>query len=193
MSGNPDLVFAGVQAGGAGGTGLCFVGPKGTTAPTSAVSVLNVAFLDAGLVNTSGLVHKSSSSTKDINAYGLLQPVRTLNTGSTKTFDIGFLETNPVTLALYHGKALGSLIPDSTGMVSFTTGGATSQRFAAVFEIVDGANHIRIYAPDCEVTATGDFTAAASSEISYAITITPYPGSDGSSLHWWVVMADLAT
>lgn len=189
MAANSDLILAGVAGGGTGGTTLCWVAPTGTVAPTDASTAPGTGWLDAGWVSTNGLVVKTTDSTKDVQAFGTLQPVRTLLTGSSQTFDIGFLESNPVSLAVYNRKPLGSLVPVAgTGAFDFTTGAQSSERLAVIFDIVDGLNHIRAYSSDVQVTNRADLTVQAGTEIEYGVTMTSYPGPDGAAIHWFYVL-----
>jgi hypothetical protein len=74
-----------------------------------------------------------------------------------------------------------------------TEGAHRTQKYAAVFEIVDGNNHLRAFCPSVEVTDRADLSVTAGSEISYGVTLTAYPGTDGVAVHWFYLLAALAT
>ena len=183
---NSDLVLAGVSGG--VGNGLAWFAPLGTAAPTDAKTALAAAYKDAGLITENGLSKKVSESSKDIQAFGQGAPARTLVTSSKTTFDLAFLESNLVSLAVYNRKALGSLTADATGAIDFTEGVHQTQKYAAVFDVIDGPNHIRMFCPSVEVTDRQDLSISAGNEISYGVTLTAYPGADGVAIHTFMVL-----
>lgn len=190
---NNKNILAGVEAGGTSGLSLAWFAPEGTVAPTSATAALATAWKDAGLCTENGLSVKVSESSKDIAAFGSGAPVRTLVTSSKVTFDLGFLESNPVSLAIYHRLALDDIKPDATGSFDFGVGAHRTQKYAAAFDVVDGNNHLRAYCPSVEVTDRADLSVTAGSEISYGVTLTAYPGSDGVAIHYYYVVDALKT
>lgn len=183
MAGNSDLVLAGVAGGGADGTGLAWFAPKGSTAPTSATATLDAAFLDAGIASEDGLAKKVKESSKEILGYGLFVPIRTIVTSSVITFVVTFRETNPVALAVYDRQPLSSITPDGSGDFGYGVGAYVQQRLAVVFDLADGTNRIRYYAPNVEVTDRGDEGGKQGESIAYQVTLTAYPGSDGNAVH----------
>ncbi len=193
MAGNRDLILAGVNGGGAGGTGLAWFGVTGTAAPTSAVSSLNAAFKDSGLITEDGLTRAVDEDSEDIPAFGLGAPARTLVTSSKITFGLAFLEHNPISLAVYHRLPLTAISPVADGSFDFTEGQHRTQTYSAVFDLVDGLNHVRAYVPSLEVSEREDFEISASSAVTLGVTCTAYPGSDGVAVHWFYKMNALAS
>ncbi len=190
MGDNANLLV-GSAAGGSDGTGLAWFAPLGATAPTNATGALDAAFLNAGLITEDGITASFSEDSTEIRAYGTQVSQRTVITGQTTTFQVSFLESNEVSLAVYHRKALSSITPAaSTGAFSVTTGTFTRQLYSAVFEIVDGTNKIRAYVPSCEVTNRGDMTVSAGAAITYEVTLTAYPVS-GVSINWLYAVPNL--
>lgn len=195
MTANPDLLLAGVSGGGTGGTGLAWFGPHGSTMPTSATATLDAAFRDAGLITEDGLTRGVEEESTDIPAFGLFVPARTLVTSSKVTFQLSFLESNAVSLAVYHRLPLtgsGAIVPGADGAFDFTEGTARTISYAAVFDMVDGSNHVRAVCPTLQVTDRTEFQVSAGSPISYGVTLTAYPASDGVAVHWYYKLADLA-
>lgn len=186
-------ILAGVEAGGTSGLSLAWFAPEGTAAPTSATAALAAAWKDAGLCTENGLSIKVSESSKDISAFGSGAPVRTLVTSSKVTFDVAFLESNPISLAVYNRLGLTDIAPDATGAFDFGVGAHRTQKYAATFDVVDGANHLRFYCPSVEVTDRADLSVQAGSEISYGVTLTAYPGADGVAIHNFYVVNALKT
>jgi hypothetical protein len=192
MAGNANLILAGVGGGGAG-TSLAYFAPTGTASPTDATTALAAAFRDGGLITEDGLTRAVAEDSTDINAFGSSGPVRTLVTNSRVTFALGFLESNPVSLAVYHRLALTAIAPTAAGAFDLTEGAHRTEKYAAAFEIVDGANHLRAFCPSLEVTDRADLAVTAGSEISYGVTCTAYPGADGVAVHWFYLMDALRT
>jgi hypothetical protein len=187
MVANKNLILAGV-AGGGDGVSLAWVAPLTATAPTTATAPLGAGWLSAGWCADTGLVTKLAESTKEITAFGTTSPVRTLITSSIENFDVAFLESNPTTLAIYNRKPLGSLTVDSSGATDFESGTPDLPHFQAVFDLVDGNNHLRVVCTDVAVTARVDLTVAPGTPIQYGVTLTAYPDSSGNSVHWYYVL-----
>jgi hypothetical protein len=192
VMGDKDNILAGVSAGGTDGCALAWFGPAGTTLPTSATAVLDVDLLDAGLVTEDGLTFKPDMSSKDIKAYGSGQVQRTLITDEKNTFEITFLETNAVTVALYSKKTLASVTVGATGTINTTYGSSSIVRYTAVFDVVDGSNHTRYCCPDVEVSGRKEVKAASGEVISRGVTLTAYPDSTGEAVYEYNIVAALA-
>lgn len=192
--GNRQLILAGINGGGEAGNSLAYFGPVGAAAPTTATADPAAAFLDAGWITEDGLTAKVSESSKDINAFGTFSPVRTIVTESKQTFDISFLESNPVSLAVYHRKGLGDLdVVEATGALDFTTGPSSSEQYAAIFDMVDGDNALRAYCPNVQVTDRGDMQVKAGEAVIYPVTLTAYPDNSGASVYWFYLLNALKT
>src|SRR5215218_5029603 len=193
MAGDNNLILAGVGGGGTGSS-LAYFAPQGTAAPTDALTALNAAYRDAGWITADGLTRAVAEDSTDISAFGSGAPVRTLVTNSRVTFALGFLESNPVSLAIYHRLPLTAITPTpATGAFSLTEGAARSAKYAAVFEVVDGVNHVRALCPSVEVTDRADFSVFAGTEKKYRVTLTAYPGADGVAVHWFYLLDALRT
>jgi hypothetical protein len=149
---------------------------------------------DAGWCTDKGLAVKLSETVNDIPAFGTITAVRKVITKSEQSFDVEFLESNLTTLAIYNRKPLGSLVTPvgSGGEIDFHTGGAGLPNFSAVFDIVDGPNHIRAYCPTVNVTGKGDLAAGAGQAITYPVTLTAYPDANGDAIYWFYLVNALA-
>lgn len=189
--GDANNLLVGSGAGGSDGTGLAFFAPTGSTAPTNASGSLDAAFLNAGLITEDGISASFSVDSTEVRAYGSLIAQRTVITSQTTTMQLTFLESNEVSLAVYHRKALNAISPAvSTGAFSVTTGSYSRQLYSAVFEIVDGTNKIRAYLPSCEATGIGDMQISAGNPIQYEVTLTAYPVS-GTAIQWFYAIPNL--
>jgi hypothetical protein len=206
MTADRNMILAGMNGGGAAGTALALFANVGATMPADAttdptVGAGGTAWHDPGWITEDGLTRAVNVDTNDVKAYGSSVPVRIIKTSRTTTFSIKFLESNPVSLAIYHELPLGTPAPgdpgitvdDTDGSFDFTEGAARSQLYAAVFDVVDGNNHVRAVVPTLEVTGQEDFAAAPGAPLTYGVTMTAYPGSDGVAIHWFYVLDALAT
>lgn len=187
-----EAILAGLAAGGTGGTELANFANIGTALPTSATAVLDAGFRDAGWISEDGLKRTVNEQTTDVNAYGSSQPVRVLKTSRKVQFDIAFLQSGPTQMEIYHQLPLGSLVPSGAGAFDFVEGPTRTQRMSAVFTIVDGTNRIRAVVPSLEVTGTKEFDVKKGTPIVYGVTITAYPGSDGTAIHWYYIVPAVA-
>ncbi len=195
MSANRDLILAGI-AGGGTGSSLAWFAPKGSTVPTAASgtgATLDVAFLDAGWISEDGLRKGVDENVTDINAYGSTVPVRSFVTRSKLTFGLTFLETNKVTLSVYNRLPLtgGSALTITSGKTSFSEGSARVAQYAAVFDAIDGSNRLRIVVPVLEVTERAEYNVKAGEAITYGVTATAYPGSDGVAAVYYYEVAGM--
>jgi hypothetical protein len=194
--GNRNLILAGVKGGGASGSALGMFAPPGTTLPTKAVgsgSALDVSFEDVGWCTEDGLKKAVDEATSTIKAFGSNAPVRKLVTSSETTFEITPLESNPTVIELYNRLPLGELTVAADGSFDFTEGEPRSEQYSAVFDLVDGPNRIRAVVPILEVTGRKEFNIKSAEAVQYGMTFTCYPGSDGVAIHWYYVVAGLAT
>ncbi len=193
---NTNLVLAGTGAAGTTGASLIWVAPltgAGTTAPTDALTALGTGWKDCGYIATSGVTDNFSETKKDIQAYGVQPPVRELLTQSIETFDTDFLETNATVLELFYRLTLGSIVvTPTTGVFSVVTNGpARVTYFQMVIDMVDGANHIRKYAPKAQLTNKKGQQIQAGTELTYGCTMTVYPDSAGNSTYTYHVIPAL--
>lgn len=170
----------------------------GGTTPAIAVTSTTPGaggFFSAGLVSEDGLTKDLSNSSNDIKAYGLSAPVRKIVTSEEVSFKIVFLETGVVSLSVYNRLPLtgpSAIAPSPTGEFSITEGRFRSQRYAAVFEVTDGVNRQRIYAPNVETTEKESFQVKAGEAILYGTTLTAYPNSSGVSVETFYSIPALA-
>jgi hypothetical protein len=204
MTANRNLILAGMNGGGAAGTALAMFANVGATMPTDAKTdptpptpPAPQEWFDPGWITEDGLTRAVNVNTNEVNAYGSSVPVRIIKTSRTTTFSIKFLESNPVSLAIYHELPLGTpaapgdpgiTVDDTDGSFDVKEGSARSQLYAAYFDIVDGPNHVRANVPLLEVTGQEDFAAAPGAPLTYGVTFTAYPGTDGVAIHWFYVL-----
>lgn len=189
MATDANNVLAGIGAGGAAGLSLAWFGPTSATAPTNATNPLNT-FKDAGFCDASGLTVGDSVTSNPVLAYGTLVPVRVIIQQEITTFKVSFLESSTTALEVYNRKAISSITPSSSAFTITQVSTGTRQLYSAVFDMVDGTNHIRAYCPVVEVTDRDDLQIAAGQPVKYGVTLTAYPDASGNVVKWFYVVAD---
>ena len=178
---------------GVGPASLAFFAAADTAGPTDATTAIPAAFKDAGWCDQSGLVANVNTSSSTVKGFGSTQALRVLVSEESNSFDLTFLETNAVTIAVYNRQAIGSISPDSQGAFSQQLGAASLQTYAGVFDIIDGSNHLRVYCPRLQVSSKKGRTVAAGKEISYGVTMTALPDASGVAVYEYYVVAALAS
>ena len=185
-------ILAGVTAGGSDGMGLAWFAPDNSTLPTTALEVLDAAFLNAGMITEDGLTFKPSKSVKEIKGYGSTQVQRVLVTEEKTTFELVFLETNEVSMAIYSSAEVDSITPDGTGAFEVDFGTSTPTRYTTVFDVIDGLNHIRFCCPHVEVSDRKEVKVANGESIGWGVTVTAYPDSTGNAVYTYIIVNALA-
>lgn len=175
-----------------GGAGVAWFAPLGTALPTSPLTALDVAFKDAGYVSTAGLVQAVNENPTDIDAFGVIVPVRTVTTKSKRTFKASFLETNPVTIAVYNRKKLTAVTVGAAGVIATTLGAVDVVQYSAVFDIVDGSNHIRFVCPVVQNTTISDLNIGAGAAVERGVELTAFPDNSGIAIYEYDLVAALS-
>lgn len=155
---------------------------------TPATAVIPASFLDAGWCSTNGLANNVASTVNKIKGFGSTQILRTIIQDEERTFDLEFLETNPVSLAVYNRLAIGSIVPDANGAFSIAIGAPTVQTYAGIFDLVDGLNHIRYVCPRLQNSGVKGSTWAPGKEITSPVTLTALPDASGNSVYEYYVV-----
>lgn len=164
-------------------TGEVSVGDTTAAAPTGTGSALAPGFLGLGYVSEDGVTETRDRSTDTIKAWQNSDTVRTVVTDSSLTYSFTLLETNKDTVELFYGVDVTAAASDgSFVIVPASTGG----RKSFVLDVVDGAELIRTYVPQGEVTEVGDRVYAGGEPIGYEVTITAYndPTLGGAAQVW---------
>jgi hypothetical protein len=165
-----------------GGDVIAYVAPLGTTAPTP-FATLASPWHCCGWLETSGYTFKLGETYKEIMAAGSLDPIRTILSARTKTFQASFLEAvNPVVMSLYDDVPIATVLPVSPATkVTYTLPEIpTDNRYAWVFYTIDGDKRLWNFAPNGKVTARGDDQAQQGDVTALQMTVTLYPDMIGS-------------
>lgn len=158
-------------------SGAAYVAPRGTTGPTDAVAPWSKEATDIGWISEDGITESNSADTTEIKGWQGGQTVRKVISSSEMTFKFTAIETSKTVLELYHK---GSKVVTTNGKSVLAIKAPGTDRRAFGFDVIDGDSHVRIWVPDGEVTETGDVTYKGDEAISYELTITAYPGADGT-------------
>lgn len=163
-------------------TGAVSVGPTTAAIPTGTGSALT-GFNDLGLIHADGVTEARGRSTNDIKAWQGGATVRTVVTEGTLTYHFTLLETNKATVELYYGVPVTAGAADGSFVVVPT---ATGGRKSFVLDVIDGAELLRAYVPQGEVTEVGDRVYQNGEAIGYEVTLTAYAdaGIGGSAKVW---------
>lgn len=164
-------------------TGEVLVGATTATAPTGTGGT-TTGFNGLGYVSDDGVTETRDRSTNDIKAWQNGDTVRTVITDATLTYQFTLIETKKETVELYYGTTVtASATEGNFVVVPANTGG----RKSFILDVVDGAELIRVYIPQGEVTEVGDRVYANGDPIGYDVTITAYNDSTlGGAARVWM-------
>lgn len=155
---------------------------------TPATAVIPASFIDAGWCSTAGLAGNVNSTVNKVKGYGSTQILRTIIQDEERTFDLEFLETNAVSIAVYNRLAIGSIVPDANGAFTVQVGAPSVTTYAGIFDLVDGNNHIRKYCPRLQNSTVKGDTWAPGKEITKPISMTALPDASGNSVYEYYVV-----
>jgi hypothetical protein len=178
----------------AAGDVITWVASQNTAGPVTGFEDITTltGYYCCGWVDTSGYIFKLDETVKDIPAAGVLTPIRTILTGGSKTVQCTFLEAlNPYVRSLYDDVPI---FPVTTSpLLATTTAPYLAQytipdppadnRYAFIWDTVDGVKAMRLYAPNCKVTARGNDQPQQADVESVDITVTMYPGNVAGAIY----------
>jgi hypothetical protein len=166
--------------------------PLGFEDPTTLASSTNKC---CGWTDVTGYIFKLDETIKDIPAAGVLTPIRSILTGGSKTVQAIFLEgLNPYVLSLHDDVPI---FPAASSPLKATTAASgvlpinsatyivpdppADNRYSLIFDSIDGAKQMRIYAPNAKVTARGNHQQQQGDITMTDLTFTFYPGTIGAA------------
>ena len=166
-------------------SGAVSVGLTTATAPTGTGGTLT-GFTDLGYVSDAGVTETRARSTNEIRAWQGGALVRTLVTSGTLSYHFVMLETKTDTVKLFYGVSTAGLTQTVTDgnflVIPTNTGG----RQSFVIDVIDGAELIRTYIPQGEVSEVGDRVYVNSDPIGYEVTFVAYPDATlGANAKVW--------
>jgi hypothetical protein len=171
---NADLTFGATDY-------LVYAAPANTAAPAAFADPAST-WTNLGWVTTEGGLFKVEEETKDIDAAGALEPIRTLMTKSTKSLQVTFLEgLNPFVRALYDNVAMAGLEP-TTDVASYDLPDKPSDlRYSFIFDSMDGSKRMRLYMPNGKVVERGDEQPQTTDVMSVQMTFKFYKGASNAA------------
>lgn len=168
--------------------GAIWRAPKGTAAPTDAVSQLDAAFKALGYCSEDGLTNSNSPSTTDIKAWGG-DTVLNIQEEKSDTFGFTLLEVlNEDVLKAIYGSAnvTGTL---ATGLV-VKANAKEAEEGVWVIDMVMNSNTVkRVVIPNGKLSELGDITYTDSEAVGYEATITALPDSEGNTHYEYIKQA----
>ncbi|MGW1551593.1 phage tail tube protein [Streptomyces sp. NPDC002346] len=138
-------------------------------------------WVNLGWITTEGGLFKIEEESKDVEAAGSLEPIRTLMTKSVKSTQVTFLEgLNPLVRSLYDNVPVATLKP-TTDTIEYALPDKPSDiRYAFIFDTMDGAKRMRLYMPNGKVTERGDEQPQTSDVMGVQMTFKFYKGAANS-------------
>lgn len=159
-----------------------------------ASAAIPASYKSGGICDVSGLDIKYADTTAEIDGFGLSSAARILFTKQLVTFGVTFEETNHTTQEIYYRLAIGSTATaDGLGYIPGVTVGAPNLiSYAAIFDIIDGLNHLRYYCPNVQNTARTDQALTYGAGVKYGVTLTAFPDSTNTSVYVYPIVGALA-
>lgn len=157
--------------------GAIWIAPKGSTLPTDATTALDAAFTCVGIIGADGVTDTPSSSSSDIQDMNG-SVVATVESGYKSEFSFPMLETNKVSLQLYHDSTNVTATAGDTGAPDVLTvqGGApVLEHHAVVRETVSNGLKARRVWPDAKVTGRDATKVVGTDASTRPVTLTAYP------------------
>ncbi|MEV6684450.1 phage tail protein [Streptomyces sp. NPDC051130] len=167
---NADLTFGATDY-------LVYMATKDTASPVGFADP-GTGWTNLGWVTTEGGLFKLEEETKDIEAAGSLEPIRTLMTKSTKSVQVTFLEgINPLVRALYDNVDVSALEP-TTDIATYAMPDQPSDlRYAFIFDTIDNGKRMRLYMPNGKVVERGDEQPQTADVMPVQMTFKFYKGA----------------
>jgi hypothetical protein len=183
----------------AAGDVVVWVGAPNNTAPPlgfeDPTTLAAGTYKCCGWSDVTGYIFKLDETMKDIPAAGVLTPIRTILTGGSKTVQAVFLEAlNPYVLSLFDDVPIfpaassplkasttsSGVLPSNSALYTIPDPPADN-RYSLIFDSIDGAKQMRIYAPYAKVTARGNHQQQQGDITMTDLTFTFYPGTIGTN------------
>lgn len=163
-------------------SGELLVGATTAAAPTGTGSA-TTGFTGLGYASEDGVTETRDRSTDTIRAWQNGADVRTVVTEASLTYSLTLLETKKETVELFYGATVTQAAAEGNfTILPRNTGGKKS----FILDVVDGAELLRVYIPQGEVTEVGDVVYSNGEPIGYEVTITAYEDStiSGNARVW---------
>ncbi|MEV0608129.1 hypothetical protein AB0I61_17360 [Polymorphospora rubra] len=154
-----------------------WVGPVGTTAPTSPITAPGVGWVELGWLGEDGITETREVSSDPKRAWQGGVTVRTVRANDSRRFTVIALETNATVAGLVRP---GSVPTTAAGITHTPVRAFTgSDNRAWIIDTRDGAVDTRKVIARGEVVEVGDVAYQGSEITAYELTIECYPDSNG--------------
>ncbi|MEV7425157.1 phage tail protein [Streptomyces sp. NPDC091212] len=172
---NADLTFGATDY-------LVYAAPLNTASPADFADP-TAAWVSLGWITTEGGLFKREDETKDVEAAGSLDPIRTLMTKSVKSAQVTFLEgLNPFVRALYDNVPIEALEP-TVDVASYDLPDKPADlRYAFIFDTMDGSKRMRLYMPNGLVTERGDEQPQTGDAMAVQMTVKFFKGATSAAV-----------
>jgi len=178
----------------AAGDVIIWIAAQNTAGPVTGFEDISTltGYYCCGWIDTSGYIFKLDETTKDIQGAGTLTALRTILTGGTKSVQATFLEgLNPYVRSLFDDVPI---FPVTSSPLKATTTAPymatytipdppADNRYAFIWDSLDGTKQMRLYAPNCKVTARGNDQPQQGDNENMDMTVTMYPGNVSGSVY----------
>lgn len=162
------------------GPGL-WLAPVGTALPTDHTTALDPAFVAVGFISDDGVTISTDTSQTDLFAWQSVNPIRSVITERTVSFEFTCVETTPDTLALYFDTAIPAGDPASGFSVTIPNTPAQNQ-YSAVIDVLDGQQALRFVFEATTLSDSGDIEITRSGLVGYPVTLKVL-ASDSNAVH----------
>lgn len=149
-------------------TGIVYVAPTGTAAPTDATTPLNAAFLPLGYVADGGVTAQPKIATNDIMAWQSMVPVKTTLKTIGLTLKFNLLQVNGATTALYFFGS--SWAVSATPSLTVSSNPVTDFRSLVIEWTDDLSKTYRLYVPKGLVTDRDNLVIDRNSATAMGVT-----------------------
>lgn len=162
-----------------GRNGVMFRAPIGTELPADAITELNEAFIDQGIVGNDGVTQSITRDTEDVKAYGG-DVVYTLQTDYGEEFTLVLYESRNVeTLKTVFGD---DNVIERDGTITVKHNKAKLPRSTFVFEHEIDQGVKRQVMEIGQIISVGDIANTESDIVKYELTVKAFPNKDGNVL-----------
>lgn len=166
-------------------TGPILSAPRGTALPEAIGDALDPAFVDSGYVSEDGLTLTPERSTEVVRDWSG-SVVRELLTEFAARLAWSHLETNEQSLKNYMGDdnvTVTAATSTEGKRITALLRSSEMPRKSWSFKMKDGDSRVLIVVPDGQVSETGEVSFVKSSAVTWPVTLTTYPDSEGVNVY----------
>lgn len=167
-------------------SGAVYRAPKGSTLPTNATGALDAAFIGMGYCSEDGLTNSNAPSMSATKAWGG-DIVMQSQEEKEDTFGLTLIESlNIDVLKAIYGSSnvTGSAL--ASGIRVAANRGEPEEGAWVIDMIMRGGVLKRIVIPDAVVTDIGEITYNDTDPVSYELTLSAFPDSDGNTHYEYI-------